>query len=701
MPSTTRDLILILENYFPVGTPLSRALYVLSSLTALWPLWRLHRRQTQDPRQPRLTGWSKGLLAFLTGIAQGSEADEDGLQVEDAREIGEDIHADIQLLYELLGVDSSGNDPSTPISLGSNPLILCSPRLECTLCPTHPSLRRIKRHNAQSVKVLTAEMKWREATLFIAHCAACKADYYPDSFTYRVEGHKRRQQFEYDAAFLRISKHGLWADRRVAIAQDRALLRFRAGWSNFANWINDLLPHSPLITARQSQRLFLEHFSRRLLLAHNKHLDFSLPAHSNSSDLASHVRDVVGRDGGTLPTALEHGCLDCTHVKRYHSDLVEEGLNLAAPDAGPGDVAEIADEDEHFAAAPAVDVNPLPPGMPEAHVGQQEAIPGTACGYVCMAVMDGKTITHRKCALDNCTNPLVNYRSGRFCQDHLDLERICGIIPCGEPVHSPGAVTCNSVEHREWHMRWVSRFKRMSFPGVQRVIRRQQAQPAEPGGHRPSLHIDLPPLAAVPGDEVVHTFRAKTTYCLETVQWACGMPIGWGKCYRSESMPQVRAILNGIWPEEKAELCPSFMVFDDACDLLRHIVTQNPGDSWIQSTKFIVDAWHYIGHKATDLLCRLWCNPAPRGGSQPDLVLVHTDGQGVTRTVRAFNTETAEQFNAWLSGFEAQMRPMTDYNFDFFVHVLFMIYAEEVEKRVRKKGRELTDEFWDDAEKEM
>ncbi|KAJ6540261.1 hypothetical protein B0H10DRAFT_1825228 [Mycena sp. CBHHK59/15] len=72
-----------------------------------------------------------------------------------------------------------------------------------------------------------------------------------------------------------------------------------------------------------------------------------------------------------------------------------------------------------------------------------------------------------------------------------------------------------------------------------------------------------------------------------------------------------------------------FIAYDDACDLLRHIVTQNPNDPWLATTKFIVDRWHYVGHRATDILCHLWCNPAPANGSQRDIVCVKEDDNGV------------------------------------------------------------------------
>ncbi|KAJ7817638.1 hypothetical protein B0H13DRAFT_1922822 [Mycena leptocephala] len=149
--------------------------------------------------------------------------------------------------------------------------------------------------------------------------------------------------------------------------------------------------------------------------------------------------------------------------------------------------------------------------------------------------------------------------------------------------------------------------------------------------------------------------------------------------------------------EDYPDAKPGFIAYDDACSLLRYIVTQNPNSTWLSTTKFIVDAWHYIGHRATDILCRIWCNPAPVNGSQPDLVVVQQDANGTNHQTRAFNTETAEQLNSWLSGFESQLRQMSDVNYDFFIHVLMLIYSERVEKRIAAEGLELSEEFWMEA----
>ena len=38
---------------------------------------------------------------------------------------------------------------------------------------------------------------------------------------------------------------------------------------------------------------------------------------------------------------------------------------------------------------------------------------------------------------------------------------------------------------------------------------------------------------------------------------------------------------------------------------------------------------------------------------------------------------------------------MSDVSFDFYMHVLLMVYKEMVKKRIETKERELPDEFWE------
>ncbi|KAJ7664770.1 hypothetical protein B0H17DRAFT_951958 [Mycena rosella] len=698
--ASVRDLILILQLFFPPDLALQQGLYVLASIISLYPILRLHLNQGREPRQPARTGWFKSLLTLLTLAfsieANNVEAWTTGLGEGRADEYAEDICRDLNKLYMMLGLDRTTDSPF-PFDFRRPKPILTTSRLNCVFCPPGdsnliPSLRRRRWDKIQTVQLLDSSFHWVEASLLVAHCAKCSADYYPDRITYKSPGIRGRlERLEYNADVLRVSKQGVWVSRKIAIAQEKALQRFHSGWSNWADWVNDCTGDvKNKVTYRQSQRLFLEHFSRRLLVAHGKANGFHCEAHPSSRLLAESVREAIGINGGVLPASMAHGCMNCTHVKRYRSDLVREGAIL-------GGNTSVANTTE-----PEADVDPapmeqgLPGNMPDTLPQLEAPATGSPRGYVRMAVMNLKTIRHKKCALDECQNPLYNYKNGRFCETHLDLRNTCGIVPCGRLVHQPGALTCDTPAHIAWQKMYENRFSRLSFPGVQRLIRRQQAA-AEEGSaqqtHGPSLRVQLQALGDTPGDQVVHTFKAKTTYGLQTVQWACGVPIGWGKCYRSESAPQVLGILERIW-EDYPNSRPGFIAYDSACDLLRHIVTQNPGNIWLTTTKFIVDAWHYIGHRASDILCRTRCNPAPMDGSQPDLILTVEDENGVVHQTRAFNTETAEQLNSWLRGFEAALQQMSDVNYDFFVHVLMMIYGETMENRIFTKGSELSDDFW-------
>ena len=62
---------------------------------------------------------------------------------------------------------------------------------------------------------------------------------------------------------------------------------------------------------------------------------------------------------------------------------------------------------------------------------------------------------------------------------------------------------------------------------------------------------------------------------------------------------------------------------------------------------------------------------------------------GETVVVRAFNTEAAEQFNAWADGFEAQLRQMSNTNYDFTIHVALLLYKERREEEIERKGESI------------
>ncbi|KAJ6620963.1 hypothetical protein B0H10DRAFT_2188230 [Mycena sp. CBHHK59/15] len=265
--------------------------------------------------------------------------------------------------------------------------------------------------------------------------------------------------------------------------------------------------------------------------------------------------------------AMGHGCTNCTHLKRYTADLLAEGAVLDENENGVVDAPGPTHVNQNT-GGPDVPGGDILPEL-AAHPTQQERVPGSGHGYACLAVMDGKTITHQICAVSICKQPLVNYKNRCFCKDHLEMGSVCGIIPCGQPVHSDRAVTCNNESHKDWHQKYLNRFSRLSFPGVQRVIWLVKMREMQP---RLVLLSTL--------NFWNSTVQLGTMRFIRSVQ-------GWGKCYSSESSPQVLKIIDNIW-ESHPDSRPSFLAYDDACNPLHHIVTQNPNSSWIKSTKFIM-----------------------------------------------------------------------------------------------------------------
>ena len=113
--------------------------------------------------------------------------------------------------------------------------------------------------------------------------------------------------------------------------------------------------------------------------------------------------------------------------------------------------------------------------------------------------------------------------------------------------------------------------------------------------------------------------------------------MAWAKFAKSESESNILAFLNQVYPTK--EVRPNYICIDKACRVLKHIVAQGHWDEWSQTTRFIVDSYHYQNHRKTDTLCRTWCNPAPTDGSAPNLVIMARGSDGKAYQKRAFNTQ--------------------------------------------------------------
>jgi hypothetical protein len=184
-------------------------------------------------------------------------------------------------------------------------------------------------------------------------------------------------------------------------------------------------------------------------------------------------------------------------------------------------------------------------------------------------------------------------------------------------------------------------------------------------------------------------------YCIETICAPCGVVIGWAKFTKAESPTNILSFLQSVYPTEDSK--PSYICIDKACLVLRSSIANGSWESWKKTSCFIVDSYHYVNHRATDGLCRTFCNPAPMDGSAPNLVLVERNEQGEQYYKRAFNTQACEQLNAWLGGFEGILKRLKPGNFNWFLHTMLFYHTKQViYKQIRKESQEEKEESADD-----
>jgi hypothetical protein len=174
-------------------------------------------------------------------------------------------------------------------------------------------------------------------------------------------------------------------------------------------------------------------------------------------------------------------------------------------------------------------------------------------------------------------------------------------------------------------------------------------------------------------------------YCVETAVAPCGVVLAWANFAKSESPTHILQFLQSVFPEPQDK--PNYVCIDKACVVLRTVDANPQWTYWWNTTRFIVDAYHYRNHKASDEFCRKWCNPAPTDGSAPNLVELEQDEDDDWYWKRSFNTEACEQLNSWLGGFASILKRMNASNFNWFLHVMLYYHTKFVLKKLDAKDK--------------
>ena len=227
----------------------------------------------------------------------------------------------------------------------------------------------------------------------------------------------------------------------------------------------------------------------------------------------------------------------------------------------------------------------------------------------------------------------MNYRGGSFCQIHEhEFGNRCRVRDCTDIIIPP---TMACTAHQGLWNKYRLDHSAGSLAGSKRMLNRRQEDLAwNPKNDREHQAHDQP---APDPTKTKHFFGPATFYCVETICAPCGVVVAWAKFAKSESESNILAFLNQVYPSK--ELRPNYICIDKACRVLKHIAAQGHWDEWSETTRFIVDSYHYQNHRKTDTLCRTWCNPAPTDGSAPNLVITAKGSDGKSYQKRAFNTQ--------------------------------------------------------------
>ncbi|KIL55550.1 hypothetical protein M378DRAFT_90762 [Amanita muscaria Koide BX008] len=424
------------------------------------------------------------------------------------------------------------------------------------------------------------------------------------------------------AKYIKIGQQ-LWVDRSFTSAVLSGMYTFHASAAAYTEFWNNSFDRDGRgeLGRRQVWQAFVQESIR--LVASASDTQLTIMDGLSIDEVTKEASNVLGANG-VIRCAQEHSCPECT--QEYKRPTVEQPADEGGVEAEP----------------------------------------------VKMVVLDGIVMGHTHCAFEGCTGQLANARGGVYCALHeLRHGGTCHVAECQNPIVQ-NTLACE--EHQEKWRRFLMNHRQKVLDGYKRVLRRpDETWPWMPEAPQVQPHDEEQQV--VRGRSRDH-FIPPRMYCVETICAPCGVVVAWAKFDKAESPKNIMDFLQLVYPEQDKR--PAYICIDKACLVLKSVINNTDWLHWLDTSRFIVDAYHYINHRATDEVCRTWCNPAPLNGSAPNLVIPERDAQGQLYHRRAFNTQVCEQLNAWLGGFETILKRMSPGNFDWFLHAMLFYHTMQV-----------------------
>jgi hypothetical protein len=631
---------------------LSSVLLILFSLTENVQLLSLHgRQQKKRYREERSTTVTAWIRVLAQSIRQKLEADIDSVLNEDMpnRMQEEQITIAVAMklnsmatLLRLYPFNKAGKFTGKlkPVSYEAiEPIhVVCPDAVVCQTmtCKPRSLLMTSKPRDIPYVTLIKGFKAYENVPVLAGSCDTCKTIYYADHerSPSGIMGHADRVYLN-SAKYIKIG-HSMWVDRPFTSAVLSGVYNFHASTAAYTEFWNSAFCVSQnsdvgKVSRRHIWQAFVQESIR--MLGSMSDLNLTLRDNLPVEEVTKEAFHVLG-ERGIIRAADGHSCKECTQKYRTSE-------TLSSSESEYDDVDNIR--------AP-----------------------------VKMVVVDGIVIGHAICAYPDCTSALLNAHGGVYCALHEDLFGTqCHVSGCtDDKVQSTLACQAHQV-------RW------------QRFLRNHQAKHLS--GYRRALrHADdswpwMPQMQTnqQPHDQEVVDNRGRDqfipsrTYCVETICAPCGVVIAWAKFAKAESPTNILNFLEQVYPTEISR--PDYICIDKACLVMRTSINNGSWEqTWSRTSRFIVDSYHYTNHSINDNLCHRWCNPTPRDGSAPNLVVAGRTRDGQTYKKSAFNTQACEQLNAWLGGFDSILRRMTPGNFNWFLHTMLTYHTTQVCKKLAK-----------------
>ena len=687
-PDITFDIFSkFIETNFDHRITLATVLMLLLTMIENVDLLSLHGRQQnamfQEENSVVATGWIKALARQMMKkmekkplLSESSSMSTD----EKIRALGLKLDS-LSKLLKLYPYNKKGKFKGKlkPVSKAEiQPLhLICPEAVICQTATCNPRslVQFTRQRDIPLVTLIKGFTVHDHVPVVCGQCPKCSTLYYADH-----ERVSSEQPGEYDRVYLNSAKYikigkNLWVDRLFTSAVLSGFYNFHTSAATYATFWNSIsqvaLPGVKDLARRHIWQAFVQESIR--FIASKEGITFTIPDNLPINQVTKEAFEILGSNG-IIPGSLEHSCAECTQKYRSRADFI--------PNANADHSATVGMED--------VDVTVTTAGNVESENGvvKMVVVDGIVMGHTVSLIVIEREWNYKFiiqfCAYENCESELANARGGVYCAFHENLQgRKCHAANCNNN-KVPGTQACQ--RHQDKWQSHLNNHRRQTLGGFRRALRRPDETwdwtPQNPQNAQSHDQTESSERQQVPRDH----FIPPRIYCVETICAPCGAVVAWAKFLKSESPTNILSFLQRVYPIERTR--PSYICIDKACMVLRTCAIHGCWESWLNTSRFIVDSYHYSNHRVTDTLCRKWCNPAPLDGSAPNLVVVETNTQGRRYYKRAFNTQACEQLNAWLGGYEPILKRMTAGNFDWFLHTMLVYHTTEVIKRQLRRMNE-------------